>query len=147
MLWKLIGVGAVSLALAGPAVAASGGCHAVSGTFEANQVFVGCPIFCTAGALTGDLAGSYAFAAYGVSPAGEFLGHSTITLDNGAVLVSNDHTSIDFAHGTFVTTIDIAGGTRQYAHATGELVAPGHFTGAPGTAGDYSGTICLANSD
>ena len=61
------------------------------------------------------------------------------------MLRSDDHSAIAFASGTFVTTIDIVGGTRQYAHATGELVAPGHFTPQPGTAGTCSGTICLAN--
>ena len=69
-------------------------------------------------------------------------GHSTITLANGAVIRGND-TSVLHPDGTFVTTVQIAGGTRQYAHATGALVAPGRFTANGGTEGTYSGTICL----
>ena len=139
----------LALVLAGPASAATGGCHAVSGTFPAVQVFPpACtsPLaFCTQGALTGDLAGAYSFVATGVDPAtGDFLGHSTITLENGGVLTSDDHSAIDFATGTFTTFIDFAGGTRQFAHATGGLVAPGVLTTSPpGTAGTYSGEYCL----
>ena len=42
----------------------------------------------------------------------------------------------------FVTTVNFSGGTRQFAHATGGLSAPGTFT-ATGTEGTYSGEYCL----
>ena len=146
---KLFALSLVALAFAGPAGAAAGGCHAVSGTFTANQVFDGCAIFCTQGTLTGDLAGSYSFVANGITLTGPgtavATGNSTITLTDGAVLTSNDHSNLDFGAGTFTTFIDFAGGTRQFAHATGGLVAPGVFTPTPGTAGTYSGEYCLAN--
>jgi hypothetical protein len=142
---KLIAVALAALALTGSAAAARGGCHQVAGTFVADQVVgPGCAsFFCTHGALTGDLAGAYDFVATGIDPGtGDFLGHTTITLVNGAVLTSDDTSAIDFATGTFVTTISFVGGTRQYAHASGQIVAPGHFT-ATGTAGTYSGEVCL----
>lgn len=137
----------LALAFAGPAGAAAGGCHAVSGTFSANQVFDGCVVFCTQGALTGGLAGSYSFVASSIVFTGPTtaiaLGNSRITLNDGAVLTSDDHSDLDLGAGTFTTFIDFAGGTRQFAHATGGLVAPGVFTPAPGTAGTYSGQYCL----
>jgi hypothetical protein len=114
----------------------------VSGAFTAVSP-PDCPSFlCTHGRLTGDLSATYDFVASGVNPDGSLAGHSTITLDNGAVIRGND-TSVLNGDGTFVTTVQIAGGTRQYAHATGALVAPGAFTADGGTAGPYSGTICL----
>ena len=125
-----------------PARAAAGGCHAVSGAFTAVSP-ADCPSFlCTHGRLTGDLEATYDFVAVGVTPEGAVAGRSTITLDNGAVIRGSD-TSVLNSDGTFVTTVRIVGGTRQYAHATGSLVAPGAFTSSGGTEGTYSGTICL----
>ena len=125
-----------------PASAAAGGCHAVSGDFTAVSP-PSCPSFlCTHGTLTGDLAGTYDFVAVGLTPDGAVAGRSTITLPNGAVIHGSD-TSVLHPDGTFVTTVRIVGGTRQYAHATGALVAPGAFTANGGTEGTYSGTICL----
>ena len=132
----------VATAQGGSARAAAGGCHAVSGDFTAVSPPV-CPSFlCTHGTLTGDLAATYDFVSVGLTPEGAVAGHSTITLANGAVIRGND-TSVLHPDGTFVTTVQIAGGTRQYAHATGALVAPGRFTANGGTEGTYSGTICL----
>ena len=139
-------IGALAvLALVPPklARAATGGCHAVAGSFTAVSP-PDCPSFlCTHGRLTGDLAATYDFVATGVTPEG-LTGNSTITLDNGAVINGND-TSVLNPDGTFVTTVRIVGGTRQYAHATGALVAPGAFTANGGTEGTYSGTICLGS--
>jgi hypothetical protein len=123
---------------------AAGGCHAVAGTFVA-QAPPDCasPVgICTHGRLSGGLQATYDFVATGITPEGALAGHSTITLDNGAVIHGSD-TSVLGGDGSFVTTVRIVGGTRQYAHATGALVAPGHFTADGGTAGSYSGTICL----
>ena len=48
----------------------------------------------------------------------------------------------------FVTTVQVAGGTRQYDGATGQIVAPGVLDLASGgTVGTYSGTICKAQDD
>jgi hypothetical protein len=136
-------VSIAALALVGSASGASGGCHDVSGTFVAVTVVPPeCPsFFCTRGTLSGDLAGTYFFAATGVTPAGDLTGASTITLENGAVINGSDTSHLN-ADGTFVTTVTFVGGTRQFAHAEGQLVAAGHFT-ATGTEGTYSGTICL----
>jgi hypothetical protein len=135
----------LALAWAGPASAAAGGCHAVSGTFVAASPPTCAGIVCTQGLLSGDLAGIYSFVGYAFTPSGSLLGHSTITLDNGGVITSNDE-SVLFGPpipGTnFVTTVNFTGGTRQFAHATGGLVAPGTFTGT-GTVGTYAGEFCL----
>lgn len=145
MIARLAAVTLAALALAGPAATATGGCHDVEGDFTAVTLLPGdacpSPIFCTLGTLTGDLAGTYFFAVSGFGPGGELLAASTITLENGAVIQGSD-TSVLYPDGTFTTTVSIVGGTRQYAHATGQLVAGGAFT-AEGTAGTYAGQICL----
>jgi hypothetical protein len=135
------------LALAGPAGATVGGCHSIQGGFVAVSLTpfsAECPsFFCTAGNLSGDLAGTYFFQAYDVAANGDLLGHSTITRTNGAVIHGNDTSHLN-GDGTFVTTVNFVGGTRQFAHTTGQLVAPGHFT-ASGTEGTYSGQYCLGS--
>jgi hypothetical protein len=144
---RVFAIGLTVLALAAPAWGAAGGCHAVEGGFTAvalQPFSADCPsFFCTAGTLTGDLAGTYFFVAYGVAGNGDLLGHSTITLNDGAVIHGNDTSHLN-GDGTFVTTVHFVDGTRQFAHATGGLVAPGHFT-AGGTEGTYSGEYCLGN--
>ena len=138
----VVSVLVLALSPALPSRAAAGGCHAVSGDFTAVAP-PDCPSFlCTHGRLTGDLSATYDFVATGLTPEGAVTGSSTITLDNGAVIRGSD-TSVLHPDGTFVTTVRIVGGTRQYAHATGALVAPGAFTATGGTEGTYSGTICL----
>ena len=145
MLGRTVLVGLAALALAGPAAAAKGGCHDVEGEFTAVTIPPGpeCAsfAFCTSGQLTGDLAGPYFFTVTGFGPTGELLAASTITKTNGAVIQGSDVSVIN-PDGTFTTTLNVIGGTRQYAHATGQIVASGAFT-PTGTAGTYSGTICL----
>ena len=145
MTWRIAATVLVALALAGPAAAARGGCHQVEGDFTAVTIPPGetcpSPVFCTLGTLTGDLAGTYFFAVHGFGPGGELLAASTITLENGAVIEGSD-TSVINADGTFATTVVVVGGSRQYARATGEIVATGHFTES-GTEGTYAGEICL----
>jgi len=105
MLWKIGAAAFAALALAGPAAAAAGGCHDVSGTFVAVAPAV-CPSpvgICTHGTLSGDLAGTYDFVASGFSPTGDLVGNSTITLKNGAVIYGND-TSVLGPGGSFVTS-------------------------------------------
>jgi hypothetical protein len=119
-----------------------GGCHTYGGEFTAVTV-TECPSFlCTHGTLTGDLAGTYDFVATGATETG-ITGQSTITLDNGAVIRGSD-VSVLGPDGTFVTTVNVVGGTRQFAQARGQLVASGHFT-ETGTEGVYAATICLGN--
>ena len=86
------------------------------------------------------MGGTYDFVATGFTPTG-ITGQSTITLDRGAVISDSD-TSVVNPDGTFVTTVKVVGGIRQFAHAQGALVAAGRFTGA-GTEGIYSRVICL----
>ena len=118
-----------------------GGCHSYKGDFTAVTPEV-CPSFlCTHGMLTGDLSGTYDFVATGVTPTGELTGQSTITLETGAVIFGSD-VSVLNPDGTFVTTVTIVGGMRQFEHATGTIVATGRFT-ATGTEGTYSAEICL----
>jgi hypothetical protein len=124
-----------------PARAATGGCQSYAGDFSAVTP-AECPSFlCTHGTLTGDLEGTYDFVATAITPDGGLVGQSTITLANGAVIRGSD-TSVVNPDGTFVTTVNIVGGTRQYRRARGALVAAGSFT-ATGTEGVYSGVICL----
>ncbi|HEY6032343.1 MAG TPA: hypothetical protein VIU44_17365, partial [Gaiellaceae bacterium] len=76
-----------------------------------------------------------------------YSGHSTITTDEGALIFGSDSgVLVPNGDGTanFVTTVQIVGGTRQYAHATGQFVAPGVLDLTTGdTVGTYSATICL----
>jgi len=134
-----------ALAFAGPAAAASGGCQDVSGTFVASSPPTCAGIFCTVGQLSGGFDAVYSFVGYAFAPDGGLLGHSTITLSNGAVITSNDESVLfgpPFPGTQFVTTVNFSGGTREFAHATGGLVAPGTIT-TTGTVGTYSGTYCL----
>ena len=124
------------------------GCHTFAGRFTA--VTVACPdpslLLCTHGTLRGDLEGTYDFEATGVTETGALTGHSIITLENGAMIFGND-VSVLNPDGTFVTTVTIVGGTRQFEHATGTLTATGSLT-ATGTEGTYIAEICLgAGSD
>jgi hypothetical protein len=126
------------------AAAAAKECKPVSGTFEAT--IVACPApFCTAGSLTGGLTASYSFvmtSAVQEGPILNFTGASTISQTlGGAELYGADTGWINFADGTFQTTVNIVGGTKQYDGASGQLVATGNLT-PTGTAGTYTGEIC-----
>jgi hypothetical protein len=134
---------AVLLCLGGGRVlhADAGGCHSYAGEFTAVTL-AECPSFlCNHGTLTGDLEGTYDFVATAITPEGGLVGQSTITLATGAVIRGRD-TSVVNPDGTFVTTVNVVGGTRQFRHATGGIVAAGHFT-PNGTEGLYSGVVCL----
>ena len=135
---------ALASALVWTAAAAAKECTPVSGTFEAATVACPAP-FCTAGTLTGDLEATYAFAMTSATPDGpilNFTGASTIVRTHGgAELYGSDTGWIDFASGTFETTVNITGGTKQYDGATGQLVAAGNLT-PTGTVGTYTGEIC-----
>ena len=135
---------ALVAALVGSATAAAKECKPVSGTFEATIVPCPAPL-CTAGTLTGDLTASYAFtmtSAVQEGPLLSFTGVSTIVSTFGeAELYGADTGWINFATGQFETTVNIAGGTKQYDGASGQLVATGNLT-PTGTVGTYAGELC-----
>lgn len=150
---------AAFFATAGAALAAAGGCHTYSGDFTAvapppDQCSSPFGI-CTHGTLVGDFPSTYDFAVETLVPDPAnplhllYTGHSTITTTQGAVMHGSDSGFMDlnppyFTTANFVTTVQIVGGTRQYAHATGQFVAPGVLDLATGdTVGTYSATICL----
>jgi hypothetical protein len=128
----------ITVGAPGSVSANEGGCHSYAGKFTAEAVL--CTTFCTHGTLTGDIEGTYDFVATDFTPTG-LVGESTITLESGAV-ISGEDVSVLNPDGTFVTTVTIVGGTRQFEHATGTLVAEGVLTAA-GTQGVYSAEICL----
>ncbi len=66
-------------------------------------------------------------------------------LDNGAVITSDDKSllvGLPLPGTQFVTTVSFSGGTREFVHGAGGLVAPGTIM-QTGTAGTYSGQYCL----
>ena len=155
----LIVIAAICLATV-PArvVQAQGGCKSFSGEFTAVAPAVCTSPFhiCTHGTLTGGFPSTYDFTVdtlVQISPnQSAYTGHSTITvLHGGAQLSGSDSGVLTFlpdGTASFVTTVDVVGGTRQYAGATGQIVAPGILTLATGaTVGTYSGTICKAQGD
>ncbi len=158
--WHLMApVAAVALLIGGVMMAlASGGCKSYSGTFTAVRPSECAspltPPLCTHGTLVGGFPSTYDFTADTLVPAGNpgefaYTGHSIITTRPGATLLGKDsgHLTIqpDGVTASFVTTVQIVGGTRQYEGATGTFVAPGTLnliTGA--TVGTYTATICKA---
>lgn len=140
---------AAFFATAGAAFAAAGGCHSYAGDFTAVAPADCASPFgiCTHGTLVGGFPSTYDFSVDTLDAFGNYTGHSMITTEQGALIFGHDSgTLVPHPDGTasFVTTVHVVGGTRQYAHATGEFVAPGVLdlvTGA--TIGTYTATICL----
>jgi hypothetical protein len=151
MLARTLALAAVALlTTSGAALAAAGGCHSYSGDFTAVAPPTCAGIICTHGTLVGGFPSTYDFAATDVNfVTGAYSGHSTITTEQGALIFGSDSGVLvpnppDFTTANFVTTVEIVGGTRQYAHATGSFVAPGVLNLVTGdTVGTYSATICL----
>jgi len=148
----------LALSLAGTALAAAGGCHDYSGGFTAVRPDTcASPVgICTDGTLTGSVLSTYDFVAdtlvFTSATTADYTGHSVIRTDQGAEIFGSDSGTLtirpDGVAADFVTTVHVVGGTSQYAHATGEIVAPGVLdlvTGA--TVGTYSGTICLGEGE
>ena len=149
---------AAALVLAAlPTAAAASDTRSVEGPFSSTLVAPpGCtsPIgICTHGLLTGDLEATYDFTMETLFPVGDpnapnkflYTGESVITdLDGGAQMFSHD-TGVLFFEGAsnpFVTTAHIDSGTKQYADATGTLVASGTIDFVSGqTTGSYTGSI------
>ena len=107
---------------------------------------------CTLGHLTGDLDASYAFTIFtfvphpGLANVFDYTGDSTITMTHGgAVLRSHDTGMMDTTNPAavpFETTVFIYSGTRDFAGATGTLVAFGKLSFITGQAsGHYVGWI------
>jgi hypothetical protein len=110
---------------------------------------------CTHGTLTGGFPSTYDFVMDTLVPTSTpgvftYTGHSVITTPQGAQLFGNDSGVLQMqgAQAAFVTTVQVYDGTRQYAGATGTLVAPGILDLTTGnTTGAYSGTVCKADED
>ena len=138
MLRKLVMFAVVALISSSSAVAADGGCHSVSGTFV--QQFVPCDvpaIACVDATGTGDLLGFSHTVITGFDPATQtYTGLVTITRDNGSVITA----TIATVKGSGLGVETITGGTRQFAHATGSIIASGSFSG------NYTGQYCLSNN-
>ena len=87
MLRKLLVLIPVALATAPSALAAAGGCHAISGTYVNHNV--ACPVValsCVETDIAGDLAGTSFTTVTGFDPATHtFYGTVVTTLENGAV--------------------------------------------------------------
>jgi hypothetical protein len=132
MLRKILAVTALALLTSSSALAATGGCHATSGSYVNQNI--PCPVpalACVESQVTGDLEGTSLTVITGFDPVTQvFTGTTTNFLANGAVL---EGTIVGtFATGSVTT---ITGGTRQFAHATGTTVTDG--------AGSYTGEYCL----
>jgi hypothetical protein len=123
-------------------------------TFESGPGCINSPIFlCTHGVLEGDLAGTYEFSFTSMGPANDpnepnkilYTGTSIITLENGKQLFGVDTGVMytdEFGGATFTTIVDIQGGTRNFRHATGTIIASGQLSFVTGFAeGSYHATI------
>jgi len=146
ILGAVVVVGIASAATAGP-------CKDYTGTFTAIAP-ADCfsPVgICTHGTLVGDFPSTYDFVADTLTPTENpveftYTGHSVITSHTGATLLGSDSGRLTIRpDGTaaFVTTVELVGGTRQYAGVTGQFVAPGVLNlGTGATVGSYTATIC-----
>jgi hypothetical protein len=145
MLTKILALGVLALVTSGPALAAAGGCHSVSGSFVNHNVPCTVPaLACVESDVTGGLAGVSTTVITGFDPVtGIATGTVANALDNGAILtafISHERLGGGFGRATETFT----GGTRQFAHATGSIVVVD--TTAPGV-GTYAGEYCLATED
>jgi hypothetical protein len=138
MLKRLVLLAAVALINSSSAIAAAGGCHDISGGYV--QEFVPCAgagLACVDADLTGDLHGVSHTVITTFDPITRaFTGDVTIVRDNGSVITA----TIEGIGGSNVGYETITGGNRQYAGATGTIVATGTNVGT------YAGRICLARN-
>lgn len=134
MLTKILAATAFALLTSSSALAAAGGCHAISGTYVNQNVPCTVPaLACVESQLAGDHEGTSLTVITGFDPATQvFTGTITTILTNGAELEGTITGTL--ATGSVTTG---TGGTRQYAHATGTTVTDG--------AGNYTGEYCLGN--
>jgi hypothetical protein len=138
-----------ALALSAPAFAA---CSAFNGSFTAVPPgSCGSPVgICTHGTLVGGFPSTYDFTmdtltattSPGVS---SYTGHSLLSTPTGTLTGSDRGVLVAHPDGTasFVTVVQIVGGTGAYSHARGVIVAPGTLSFATGaTVGSYAGAVC-----
>jgi hypothetical protein len=136
---KLAAIAAIALVNSSAALAAAGGCHSISGGYV--QAFVPCEVpalVCVDATLTGDLAGVSHTVITGFDPATQVVtGNVTTVRENGSIVTA----TLETIRGSGVANEQITGGTRQFAHATGFIVATGTNTGI------YSGQYCLGGDE
>jgi hypothetical protein len=140
MLKQLLALAGVALLQAPAALAAAGGCHAISGSYVNHNV--PCTVralACVVSDVTGDFAGTSTTIITGFSRAtGIYTGTVTNVLENGAIVTTTiEGSTVNGVGQSFET---ITGGTRQFAHATG-TIAVGGVNGV----GTYTGEYCLGN--
>ena len=140
MFKTLFAIAGLTLVGAPSALAAAGGCHAVSGTYVNHNITCAVPaIACVESELAGDLAGSSTSIVTSFDPATQsYTAIVTNTLDDGAELTGALSGQITGGLGHSVETI--IGGTRQFAHATGTIFVADTTARGVGT---YSGEFCL----
>ena len=133
-------------------------CKTTEGPFTANLLPPpGCqsPIgICITGTLDGKSPETYSFVmgTFGeLDPDGiqaAYTGQSVITRTHGgATLIGHETGVLTFnfteGTGTFVTTVTIVGGTKQFANATGQYVATSQISFATGEGtGTFTSTVC-----
>jgi hypothetical protein len=131
-------------------------CKTTEGTFTSNLVpppACQSPIgLCTIGTLDGKFPETYDFVIDtfdqpDLSGPAVYTGHSVITRTHGgATLLGQDSGVMTFTGpttATFVTTVNIVGGTKQFANATGQYVATGQLNFLTGEAsGTFTSTVC-----
>jgi hypothetical protein len=124
----------------------------VSGSLASTQVVgAACPSpigLCTAGTLTGDLAGDFFYTASSVvilsdGVTGVFEGTIVLQTQNGTI-TEHDHTTANLVTGQLVDVITVLSGTQKWSGATGTINLTGSFNFATGVgASTYSGTVTL----
>ena len=140
MLTKFIALMAVVLVSPASALAAAGGCHAVSGSYVNHNVPCTVPaIACVESQVTGGLAGVSTTVVTSFDPVTfTFSGTVTNALDRGAILTATIVGTVVNGVGHSVETF--TGGTRQFAHATGSTVQD-----SVNGIGTYTGEYCLGD--
>jgi hypothetical protein len=124
----------------------------VSGALASTQVVgAACPSpigLCTAGTLSGDLAGPFFYTAISLivlsdGVTGIFEGTITLQTSRGTI-VEHDHTTANLQTGQLVDVITILAGTEKWSGATGTLNLTGSFNFATGVgASTYTGEVTL----
>jgi hypothetical protein len=150
-----VGIAVLTLGLASSADAQQ--CKTYTGTFTAvapAECFSPVGI-CTHGTLVGGFPSTYDFVADTLVPAGgpgefAYTGHSVIATRQGKLFGADSGHLTMLPDGTasFVTTVQLVGGTRRYEGVTGQFVAPGVLDLATGaTVGSYTARICKSEDD